>query len=132
MGQSHQLTCGALPLLTLCRHLCARPHAGNPVVTRMTITFDLLAALLPHLELQPWQQEKADQLKPLIIDALLATGGLSAVVEDVGAVTGAAWRTVSTMVATTLGSAAAAVRGSLGLASSSVGMATGLVTGHHD
>jgi hypothetical protein len=98
----------------------------------MTITFDLLAALLPHLELQPWQQEKADQLKPLIIDALLATGGLSAVVEDVGAVTGAAWRTVSTMVATTLGSAAAAVRGSLGLASSSVGMATGLVTGHHD
>jgi hypothetical protein len=83
---------------------------GQPVVVKMHVTFNLLAALLPHLAPLKWQQEYLDQASPLMLEAMLSLGSLTALAGDVGAVGGAAWRTVSTMLQSTLGNAFAVLR----------------------
>ena len=85
----------------------------------MHVTFNLLAALLPHLEPLKWHQQYLDQASPLLLEAMLGLGSLTALAGDVGAVGGAAWRTVSTMLQSTLGNAFVVLKAAIARATSS-------------
>ncbi|KAF6263801.1 hypothetical protein COO60DRAFT_1624502 [Scenedesmus sp. NREL 46B-D3] len=88
-----------------------KSDAGDPVVTQMAITFNLLSALLPHLALHPWQQHALQQLQQPLLGALVSAGSLAAVVEDVGTSLGASWRAGAAVLQATVGKVFAEVRG---------------------
>eukprot|EP00879_Flechtneria_rotunda_P001077 GHRR01001217.1.p1 GENE.GHRR01001217.1~~GHRR01001217.1.p1 ORF type:complete len:294 (+),score=83.24 GHRR01001217.1:281-1162(+) len=80
-----------------------KSDAGHPVVTQMSVTFSLLSALLPHLALQPWQQQLLHQVQPHLLQALMGAGSLAAVMEDVGTSLSATWRAWAAVMSATVG-----------------------------
>lgn len=58
----------------------------------MSLVFSLLSVLLPHVELNPWQQQMATQSQPALLSLLQQMGAAATVAEDTMTSVGASWR----------------------------------------
>jgi hypothetical protein len=58
----------------------------------MSLVFSLLSVLLPHIELNPWQQQIAAQSQPALLSLLQQMGAAATVAEDTMTSVGASWR----------------------------------------
>jgi hypothetical protein len=65
---------------------------GDAVVTHLSLVFSLLSVLLPHIQLNPWQQQLAAQSQPALLSLLQGMGSAAAVAEDALMSVGASWR----------------------------------------
>ena len=62
------------------------------MVTHMSLVFSLISVLLPHVELNPWQQQMAAQSQPALLSLLQQMGSAASVAEDAMTSVGASWR----------------------------------------
>jgi hypothetical protein len=67
-------------------------------VTQLSLVFSLIAALLPHVALQPWQQQALAAAQPQAMRLLLQAGSAAAVAGDVSTSVGASCRTATAML----------------------------------
>jgi hypothetical protein len=68
------------------------------VVTHLSLVFSLLSVLLPHIQLNPWQQQMAAQSQPALLSLLQGMGSAATVAEDALASVGASWRAGTTVL----------------------------------
>lgn len=62
------------------------------MVTHMSLVFSLLSVLLPHVELNPWQQQMAAKSQPVLLSLLQQMGAAATVAEDTMTSVSASWR----------------------------------------
>lgn len=84
--------------------------AGDAVVTHMSLVFSLLSVLLPHVELNPWQQQMATQSQPALLSLLQQMGAAATVAEDTMTSVGASWRAGTAVLQATVGQVLSAAK----------------------
>jgi hypothetical protein len=58
----------------------------------MSLVFSFLSVLLPHVELNPWQQQMAAKSQPALLSLLQQAGAAATVAEDTLTSVTASWR----------------------------------------
>jgi len=93
-----ELAAHTLPAITLGRVLTAvalsigKSDAGDPVVTKLQVVFNLPAALCPHLHLPHWQQQLVKRGGDAALCAAKGAGWAAGVAEDAWVAAAAAYR----------------------------------------